>query len=127
MATSRFIQLRVTWATVTDWAPVLVGLWAEYELFETPARRRRWEMQVRARDAATRRDGTPEPRSGRQLATDLWAAWEAGTTLQFADIDHESTATTYAVRIVGLRETVAKPADAGRWGESTISLVLVEV
>lgn len=126
-ATSRFIQLRVNWTSVSDWAPVLVGLWAEYELFETPARRRRWEMQVRGRDAATRRDGTTEPRSGRQLATDLWAAWDVGTTLQFEDIDHEATGTTYAVRIVGLRETVAKPSDAGRWGESTLSLVLVEV
>ena len=126
-ATSRFIQLRVNWASVSDWAPVLVGLWAEYELFETPARRRRWEMQVRARDAATRRDGTTEPRSGRQLSTDLWAAWESGTTLQFLDIDHQATGTTYAVRVVGLRETVAKPADTGQWGESTLSLVLVEV
>jgi len=124
---SRFIQLRVVWSSVSDWAPVLVGLYAEYELFETPARRRRWTLDVRARDATTRRDGTTEPRTGRQLATDLWAAWEAGTTLAFQDIDYPTTGTTHAIRIVGLRETVAKPADAARWGESLFNLVLVEV
>lgn len=126
-ATARFVQLRVSWSGVTDWAPVLVGLWAEYELLDAPARRRRWSFAVHARDAAVGRDGGRLARTGRELAADLWAAWQAGTTLAFKDIDHDTAPTTRQVRIVGLREAIAKPTEAGRWGESVLELVLVEV
>jgi hypothetical protein len=121
------VQLRATWASVVDWAPVLTGLWAEYELLDSPARRRRWRFKVHARDAAVQRDGAVSTRTGRQLAADLWAAWEAGATVPFTDLDFDATDTTYQVRIIGIAEEVAKPADGGRWGEAALALTLVEV
>lgn len=126
-ATSRFLQLRVTWSGVTDWAPVLAGIWAEYELLDTPARRQRWACTVRARDATVERDGSLHPRGGRQLATDLWAAWRGGTTIPFKDVDFDVTGVTHNIRIVGITEEVPKPADAADWGESVVHLALVEV
>jgi hypothetical protein len=126
-ATSRFVQLRVTWSGVTDWAPVLAGIWAEYELLDTPARRQRWAFSVRARDATVRRDGGIHARSGRQLATDLWAAWRGGTTITFRDVDFDTTAITHNVRLSGISEEIPKPADAAQWGDSLLHLVLVEI
>ena len=106
---------------------VLTGLWAEYELLDAPARRRRWRFKVHARDATVQRDGTLATRTGRQLAADLWAAWEAGATVPFRDLDFDATGTTYQVGIVGIAEEVPKPADGGRWGEAVLALTLVEV
>jgi hypothetical protein len=124
---ARWLQLKVTWASVSDWAPVLVGAWAEYELLEVPARRRKWRFKVVARDGQVRRDGQVQARTGRQLAADLWAAWEAGTTLAFRDVDYDAAPVPRNVRIVGIAEEVPRPADAGRWGEAQLSLTLVEV
>jgi hypothetical protein len=124
---SRWLQLRVTMSSVSDWAPTLVGVWAEYELLDNPARRRRWTFKVHARDATVQRDGSVAARTGRQLAADLWADWSAGNTVAFKDVDYDATGLTYQVRIVGLAEEVAKPSDGGRWGESTLALTLVEV
>lgn len=127
VAVSRFLQLRVQWSSVLDWAPVLTGLWAEYEMFGVPARRRRWQFAVRAKDQAVRRDGTVDPRTGRQQIADLWSAWSAASVVPFKDIDYDADATTRQVRIIGIREEVAKPSDAGRWGDSVVHLTLVEV
>ncbi|HEV3495354.1 MAG TPA: hypothetical protein VHA34_03270, partial [Actinomycetes bacterium] len=126
-AVGHWVQLRATWTSVLDWAPVLTGLWAEYELLDAPARRRRWRFKVHARDGTVQRDGAVASRSGRQLAADLWAAWAAGATVPFTDLDFDLTAKTYQVRIVGIAEEVAKPADGGRWGEAVLALTLVEV
>ncbi len=126
-AVSRFLQLRVQWSSVLDWAPVLTAVWAEYELLGAPARRRRWQFSVRAKDQAVRRDGTVDPRSGRQQIADLWAAWQGAETVPFKDVDYDADAVTRQVRIIGIREEVPKPSDAGRWGESVLTLTLVEV
>ncbi|HEY7035082.1 MAG TPA: hypothetical protein VH482_27325 [Thermomicrobiales bacterium] len=126
-AISRFLMLRVSFSSVSDWSPVLTGAWAEYELLDAPAKRRKWSFKVRASDATVQRDGTIAARTGRQLAADLWAAWSAGATVPFKDVDYDATAATSQVRIVGIAEEVAKPSDGGRWGESTVALTLVEV
>jgi hypothetical protein len=126
-AVSRFLQVRVQWSSVSDWAPVLTAMWAEYEMFGVPARRRRWQFAVRAKDQAVRRDGTVDPRTGRQQIADLWSAWSAASTVAFKDVDFDADPVTRQVRIIGIKEEVTKPSDAGRWGDSVVQLTLVEV
>jgi hypothetical protein len=126
-AVSRFLQLTVSWSGVSDWAPVLTGVWAEYELLDAPAKRRKWSFKIHARDATVQRDGTIAGRTGRQLAADLWSDWSAGNTVAFKDVDFDATTVTYQVRIVGIAEETPKPSDGGRWGESVLALTLVEV
>lgn len=130
-AVSRFAQLRVRWTSVSEWAPVLVGVWAEFEMLDSPARRRRWQFTVIAQDQVIDRDGQRLTRTGRQLVAELWNAWETGTTLPFRDLDYDAAPAgdpvTRQVRIVGISERVPVPADAGRWGQSAVSLTLVEV
>jgi hypothetical protein len=126
-AVSRFATLRVRWSGVTDWAPVLTGLWIEFEALDAPARRRRWELAVLAHDQLVRRDGGTVSLTGRELIAALWTAWETGTTLPFRDIDHDADPTERRVRIVGIRERVARPADAGEMGDAVVELTLVEV
>ena len=84
-------------------------------------------MTVHARDGHVQRDGGISPQTGRQQIAALWAAWQAGSTVPFRDLDYDADPTQRLVRIVGIAEAVAKPADAGRWGESAIALTLVEV
>ena len=96
-------------------------------MLDSPARRRAWQFTVRARDGQVKRDGAVQPRTGRQLAADLWADWQTGATIPFKDIDFDADPTPRQVRIVGIAEEVDKPSDAGRWGDSTIALTLVEV
>ena len=126
-AVSRFLQLRVTWTSVLDWAPVLTGVWAEYALLDGPAPRRRWSIQVMARDGLVRRDGSVSDRSGREQIADLWATWEGNETVALKDIDFDDEGMTRQVRIVDIEEVVAKPSDASRWGEAAVRLGLVEV
>jgi hypothetical protein len=126
-AVSRFAMLRVTWGGVVDWAPVLTGLWVEFEALDAPARRRRWELAVLAHDQVVRRDGGAVSRTGRELIAALWAAWETGTMLPFRDIDHDADPVERRIRIVGIRERVARPADAGAGGDAVVELTLVEV
>lgn len=125
--TSRFIMIRVTWGSVVDWAPVLTGIWVEYEVLNNPARRRKWNLRVHARDQEIDRDGQLFARTGRQLIESLWTAWKADTTLTFRDIDYDDDPVQRNVRIVGISESVLQPADSAQWGEATISLNLVEV
>jgi len=124
---ARFIQLRVTFEGVTDWSPALVGLWADYEAIGISPYRRRWSLSVHARDRTVQRDGAVEPRDGRTIASDLWAAWTTSTSVPFTDIDFATTGVTYNVRIASIREEVAVPNDASQWGDSVVSLELVEV
>ena len=126
-AVSRWMMLRVTWSSVIDWAPVLTGLWTEFEVLDAPARRRRWQLSVIAHDQVVRRDGGEMSRTGRQLIADLWQAWEDGTTLPYRDIDYDADPTERRVRIVGISERVARPADAGETSDAMIGLTLVEV
>jgi hypothetical protein len=67
-AASRFIQLRLTYSSVADWAPVMTGLWVEYLLLDRPAKRRRWTMRLASCCAMARlpliRAGSRSPHSG---------------------------------------------------------------
>ncbi|MBA3274915.1 MAG: hypothetical protein H0T72_03910 [Chloroflexia bacterium] len=126
-AVSRFIMLRVRWTGQTDWAPVLVGLWAEFELLDSPARRRRWQFTIQAQDAVIDRDGDGLARTGREQIAELWDHWRTGTTVPFRDLDHDADPVERQVRIVGISEHVPAPHQAGLWGQSMVSLTLVEV
>jgi hypothetical protein len=126
-AVSRFIMLRVRWTGLVDWAPQLVDIWAEFELLDSPARRRKWMVIVKAADQMIDRDGSLLSFTGRQLINQLWSDWQSGTTLPFRDIDYDDVTTQRNVRITGIEEETERPADAGRWGDSLIKLVLVEV
>jgi hypothetical protein len=126
-AMSPFLQIEVEWTSVSDWAPVLTGVWAEYAMFDRPARRRRWTMQVMARDGLVQRDGSLSAKSGRQQIADLWTAWEGNQTVLFDDIDFDSAPISRQVRIIDIEESVAVTFDAGEWGESAVRLGLVEV
>ncbi len=126
-AVSRWMMLRTRWSSVSDWAPVLTGLWTEFEVLDAPARRRRWQLSVVAHDQVVRRDGGEMSRTGRQLIADLWLAWKEGTTLPYHDIDYDAEPVERRVRIVGIKEEVARPADAGDLGDAVIQLTLVEV
>jgi hypothetical protein len=126
-ATSRFIMLRVRWTSVSDWAPALVGIWAEFEVMDSPARRRRWTFRVQARDQVIDRGGSVMTKTGRGLIAGLWDAWQQGTPLPFRDQDYDADPVTRSVRIVGISESVANPADARRWGDAMVTLQLVEV
>lgn len=124
---SRFIQLRIRWVSVSDWAPILTGVWVEHETFQSPARRRKWQLRIHARDQEIDRDGVVLTRTGRELIEDLWQAWESDTPLTFRDIDYDDDPTQRTVRIVGIQEAAVQPSDHGTWGDSLITLNLVEV
>ncbi|MFT4040917.1 MAG: hypothetical protein QM692_22230 [Thermomicrobiales bacterium] len=87
LPTSRRLQLRVSWSSIADWAPVLVDCWAEYTVQENAPPRRRWEFTIAATDRRPRRDGALEARTGRQRSAALWDAWEGGRTLAFQEAD----------------------------------------
>jgi hypothetical protein len=123
---ARWLQLRVRWSGVQDWAPTLAGVWADWTLPPLPRARRRWTFAVRCADRQLAPDGSLLPRSGRELAAALWDAWEAGATLPFEDIDHAATGAAHPVRIAALEERIPAPADAGRWGESVVEVEVVE-
>lgn len=125
--TSRFIMLRVRWEGVLDWAPILTGIWVEHEALASPARRRKWQLRIHARDQEVDRDGAMLLRTGRQLIEELWQAWETDTPLTFRDIDYDTDPTQRTVRIVGISEAATQPYDHGQWGDSHITLNLVEI
>lgn len=124
---SKLVQLRVSWSSVTDWAPILTCIWLDYELLGSPARRRKWRMAIAARDGLMQRDGSVHARSGRQIAADLWSSWDNVTTMSLRDLDYDVTGKQYPVRIAGISEEIPKPADGNLWGASTLHLTLVEV
>lgn len=126
-ATSKWLGLRYGLGGVDDGAPTLAALWAEYRPLEALTRRRHWTFDVLAADATPARDGVPDPRPGAAIAADLWAAWEAGATLPFRDLDYDLAPTERAVRVAGLEELIAAPADAGRWADSRLRVRLIEV
>jgi len=85
LPSSRHLQLRVSWNSVSDWAPVLVNIWVEYTLLDNAPPRRRWELVIEAGDRRVRRDGNLDPQNGRQKIAALWDAWEGRQTLGFAE------------------------------------------
>ncbi|MGH2618436.1 MAG: hypothetical protein ACRDJC_24665, partial [Thermomicrobiales bacterium] len=95
---SRYLQLRVTWSSVSDWAPVLASVWAEYDvLADSSVRKRRWELAVDAGDRGVRRSGERDSRPGRQQISRLWKHWEGATSLVFRDIDDDTRIWTPAL------------------------------
>ena len=85
---TRYLQLRVVWSSVSDWAPVLASVWAEYEVPElAPPRKRIWELVVDAGDHSIRRDGQVDPQRGRSKIDGLWTRFHAGHDLAYTDID----------------------------------------
>ena len=124
---SRFIQLQVSIDDVDDWAPVLMGMWAEHETLDLPVRRRRWRFTVLCRDTLTRRDGSSSPDNARAIADQLWGLWENGAITTFQDVDQLGTPDDYTVRIAGIREAVPKPGQLDSEASSEIELTLVEI
>lgn len=124
---SRFIQLRVSVDDVSDWAPVLMGIWAEHETLDLPVRRRRWRFTVQCRDTLVRRDGSSVSEGARSIADQLWSLWENGAITTFRDVDQIDTSDEYTVRIAGIREVVPKPGQLDADASSEIELTLVEV
>lgn len=127
VAVARYLQLRVTFASVIDWSPVLTGLWADYALLDQPPRRRRWSFAILARDASIQRDGSVATLDGRAQITALWQSWEDNQTLSFRDLDYDATPIERAVRITAIEEHVPKPTDAANWGAATLHLQLLEL
>lgn len=85
---ARYLQLRVSWSSVSDWAPVLERVWADYTPLggEQPTRRV-WELDVEAVDNTVRRDGSRDARTGAQAIASLWDAWESQQALTLRDIE----------------------------------------
>ncbi|MDP9364125.1 MAG: hypothetical protein M3Q10_07860, partial [Chloroflexota bacterium] len=123
---ARFLQLRVRWESVLDWAPVLTGVWADWLRLDLPPSRRRWDVTIRVRDGQVRRDGGVDPRSGRAQAAELWAAWATGTPVSFRDVDFDADPVVRSVRVVAIAQEETKPGSAGRWGDGEVGLKLVE-
>lgn len=124
---SRWLQLRVTMSSILDWCPVVAGLWAEYEIATDASRKRRWTFAVQCKDQVVTRDGSVDSSGARVLADQLWQAWQSVDPVTFRDVDYDLTGTTYTVRVVGISEEIAKPADAARFADGTVTLTLVEV
>ena len=89
--TARALQLRVSWSSVSDWAPVLTEVWYEAESQHTSNRKRRWEIAVAARDRKPRRDGQLAGNDGRDDVAALWSAYAAGGTVAFQDLDFDGS------------------------------------
>jgi hypothetical protein len=122
---SRHLQLKVTWSGVLDWAPALIGAWADWTtLPPRGASSRRWRFSIPCADNRVAPDGAPLPLSGRALSSALHTAWQTGAALSFKDVDHAATGLTHAARIVAFEERIPAPDDAIRWGHSTVEVEL---
>lgn len=126
-AVSPFLQLRVRYTSVSDWAPVLTGIWADYAVMDAPPRRRRWACSVMIRDGIVQRDGSAAALAGAAQRNALWHSWHDNQTLTFRDLDYDDDPVERQIRIVAIEEVIPKPSDAGIWGTSTIALQLLEV
>lgn len=124
---SRLLQLRVSWSSVSDWAPVLSRLVVDYVVVDTAPRRRRWRLKVSARDKAARRDGGVLAASGRAQIDALFAAWREQTTVSFRDVDYDVTPVERTVRVVDIEQAEPKASDAGRWGDGLVTVTLAEL
>lgn len=126
-ARSRFLQVRVSFASVTDWSPVLSAVWVDQLTLEGGPRRRRWSLSVLAHDGAVQRDGSLAPLDGQAQIGALWQAWEAGSIVVFRDVDYDLDPTERLVRVTGISERAVQPADRGTWGEAAIQLDVLEI
>ncbi len=126
-AIARYLQLRVTFSSVTDWSPVLTGLWADYALLDQPPRRRRWSFTILAHDGVIQRDGSVATLDGRAQIAALWQSWAVDQTLTFRDLDYDADPTERAVRITAIEEQVPKPANTANLSAAAIHLQLLEL
>lgn len=85
---ARYLQLRVVWTSISDWAPVLVNVWAEVERPpELGARLATWELTAKISDRTLRRDAQVDPRPAADQRQALWDLWQAGQPLPFVEAD----------------------------------------
>lgn len=123
---SRYLQVEVEWASVSDWTPTLTALAIGYERIGEENRRRRWQFTVSARDRQIERDGGAHLRTGPEIVTDLWTAWETASPVPFRDVDYDTDPTERRVQVVSLVESVLAPANTAAVGISQIQVILVE-
>ncbi len=123
----RYLQVRVSMRNITAWCPVLVGVWAEHELVQAGATRKKWRFVVQCRDGQVLRNGSVHPLSGWQQARELWEAFASEAAVTFKDIDYDLTGVVERVRVVGVRETLTKgePRDGVGGREVEVTLVAV--
>lgn len=126
-AVAPFLQLRVAFSSVSDWSPVLTGLWADYILLDRSPRQRRWHVAIQARDSSIQRDGSVAALDGRAQIAALWQSWESAATVTLRDIDYDDDPTERHVRIVAIEEHVPKPAGPVTSGTANVHLQLLEL
>ena len=124
---SRLLQLRVSWSSVSDWAPVLSRLVVDYVTIDNAPKRRQWKLKVSARDKQVRRDSGVLTATGRQQIDALFTAWRDQTTVTFRDTDYDDNSTEHTVRVTDIRQEEAKSSDGGRRGDALLTLTLAEV
>ena len=125
--TSRLLQLRVSWASVSDLAPVLSRLVVDYASIDTAPRRRRWKLKVAASDKKIRRDSGVLALDGREQIDALFAAWRDQSTVSFRDVDYDAEPVVRTVRVLDIEQTEPKASDAGRWGDGVVTVTLAEL
>jgi hypothetical protein len=121
------LQLRVSWASVSDWAPVLSRLVVDYAVIDTAPRRRQWKLKVLARDQAVDREGGALAAGGRAQIDALFTTWRDQTTVPFRDIDYDIQPVERPVRVLDIKHEETKPADAGQWGDGVVTVTLAEL
>ena len=127
VAIAPFLQARVGFSSVSDWTPVLTGVWADYAVLDAPPRRHRWTFAVVARDGSIQRDGSLAALDGNAQSAALWQSWADNQTVSFRDLDYDANPTERQIRVIAIEESIPKPSDAGHWGTSTIHLQLQEL
>jgi hypothetical protein len=123
----RYLQVRVSMRNVSTWCPVLVGVWAEYELVQVGASRKKWRFTVQCRDGQVLRNGTVHPLSGWEQAREIWEALEGEGAVTFKDVDYDLTGVVERVRVVGVRETLGKGEPRDGFGAREVEVTLVAV
>lgn len=123
----RYLQLRVTVSNITTWSPVLAGMWAEYELVQVGATRKKWRFTVQCHHRQVLRDGSIHPLDAWQQAQHLWQAFESEAPVTFKDIDYDRTQRVEYVRVVGIRETMTRREQQDGYANREIEVVLVQV
>ena len=124
---ARALALRARLSGVIDGAPALAALWAEYRGIEPATHRRAWDLEIVAADDGIRRNGSADSRRGTAIAAALWAAFDSRAILAFRDVDYDTDPTQRQVQIASLTESIPRPADAGRWSDTSLRVRLVEV
>jgi len=123
----RYLQVRVSMRNISSWCPVLVGVWAEYELVQVGASRKKWRFAVQCRDGQVLRNGAVHTLSAWEQARELWEALASEAAVTFKDIDYDVTGVVERVRVVGVRETLSKGERRDGYGAREVEVTLVEV